>query len=325
MSGIKEVIVETRARLHLGFLDMNFGLGRRFGSLGLTIDKPVTRLRLTSEPGGGGIVSEKASSILQALQSLYPGRAAPFLHIEKTIPSHAGLGSGTQLALAIGAAFSAYHGHALNPRALAASLDRGARSGIGIGAFERGGFLVDGGRGSSGNPAPIVSSMPFPEHWRVLLVFDGLLAGVHGDEERSAFTSMQPAPKEMADDFCRLTLLKILPALAEREFQPFAEGIRAIQDGIGALFAPYQGGTGFRSPRVREVLAWLDTRGINGSGQTSWGPTGFAFLAPEIIPGGNCEAFLEEIRNEFAHESALRFDLVKGFNEGAAVTARPWD
>ena len=40
------VTVTASARLHLGFLDMNGGLGRRFGSLGLAIDRPVTCLRL---------------------------------------------------------------------------------------------------------------------------------------------------------------------------------------------------------------------------------------------------------------------------------------
>ena len=38
------VEVVTPARLHLGFLDLQGGLGRRFGSLGLTIDTFATSL-----------------------------------------------------------------------------------------------------------------------------------------------------------------------------------------------------------------------------------------------------------------------------------------
>ena len=40
------VRVVAPARLHLGFLDLNGGLGRRFGSIGLAIDQPRTDLIL---------------------------------------------------------------------------------------------------------------------------------------------------------------------------------------------------------------------------------------------------------------------------------------
>ena len=52
------------------------------------------------------------------------------------------LGSGTQLALAVAAALRALHGYPLDPREDAVLLDRGARSGIGIGIFEQGGLVV---------------------------------------------------------------------------------------------------------------------------------------------------------------------------------------
>src|ERR1700680_1975654 len=42
------VTVTAAARLHLGFLDLNGGLGRRFGSIGLAIDAPRTRLTISS-------------------------------------------------------------------------------------------------------------------------------------------------------------------------------------------------------------------------------------------------------------------------------------
>ena len=40
------VRVVAPARLHLGFLDLNGGLGRLFGSIGLAIDTPRTELVL---------------------------------------------------------------------------------------------------------------------------------------------------------------------------------------------------------------------------------------------------------------------------------------
>ena len=54
--------VEAPARLHLGFLDLHGGLGRRFGSIGLTIDGLSTRLRAerASEITARGPGSERA-------------------------------------------------------------------------------------------------------------------------------------------------------------------------------------------------------------------------------------------------------------------------
>ena len=40
------VAVSVYARLHLGFLDLNGDLGRRFGGIGLAINEPVGRLTL---------------------------------------------------------------------------------------------------------------------------------------------------------------------------------------------------------------------------------------------------------------------------------------
>ena len=48
------VSVVAAARLHLGFLDMNGALGRKFGGLGLSIDAPATRLTLRAGRNDGG-------------------------------------------------------------------------------------------------------------------------------------------------------------------------------------------------------------------------------------------------------------------------------
>lgn len=317
MAEAQEAVVEAKARLHLGFLDMNFGLGRKFGSLGLAIDQPAIRLKLSRHSMAPNVKCARAEVILERLKQQFAPGERLSIAIEHSIPSHAGLGSGTQLALAVGAAFHAIHRQEVDARAIAATLDRGARSGIGAGIFEKGGFLVDGGKGASSDPAPLVARQPFPEDWRILLVFDDALTGVHGEEERSVFATMPRGSEEMAGAFCRLTLLQILPALVEKDLKAFGDGIRAIQDGMGQLFSSFQGGSGFRSPCVREVLAWLDKQGINGSGQSSWGPTGFVFLAQN-----QAESVLLEAQRRFAGKGNLRFSLVRGFNRGARITVR---
>ena len=49
---------------------------------------------------------------------------------------------------------------------------RGARSGLGVALFERGGFMLDAGRGPATSLPPIVSHLPFPADWRVVLLLD---------------------------------------------------------------------------------------------------------------------------------------------------------
>src|SRR5678809_1634836 len=43
---IDRVNVIVPARLHLGFADLHGGLGRRYGSLGISLDTPQTRISL---------------------------------------------------------------------------------------------------------------------------------------------------------------------------------------------------------------------------------------------------------------------------------------
>src|SRR5665811_1533558 len=103
--------------------------------------------------------------------------------VEDAIPSHAGLGSGTQLALAVGSAFAAAEGLKLSPLDIAGRLERGARSGIGITTFEAGGAVLDSGP-SEGALPQLIARVPFPEAWRVLLIFDPEVKGLGIEDQQ---------------------------------------------------------------------------------------------------------------------------------------------
>ena len=143
--------VSAGARLHLGFLDLNGDLGRRFGSLGLAIDGFETSVEMRSAPEfrATGVEAERVARLVGRLADAHG--APPVLQstIASAIPAHAGLGSGTQLALALALAFRRLHGLAPDAAADAAALMRGARSGLGVALFERGGFMLDAGRGAA--------------------------------------------------------------------------------------------------------------------------------------------------------------------------------
>ena len=195
--------------------------------------------------------------------------------LQRAIPAHAGLGSGTQLALAIAAAVRHLHGlESSAPDIDAALLGRGLRSGIGIALFGQGGFVVDGGRGEASTIPPLLTRVPVPSDWRVLLLHDPGYQGLSGEQEKRAFRMLPPMAESDVGRICRLVLMQVVPALMEFDLPRFGGGITEIQRILGRHFAQAQGGL-FASPRVGAALQWLEREGAMGIGQTSWGPSGF--------------------------------------------------
>jgi beta-RFAP synthase len=310
------VHVSAPARLHLGFLDLNGGLGRRFGSLGLTIDTFETGLHAerAGEISAVGPQAERISAIARAFARGRGLTGGARFTLERVIPAHAGLGSGTQLALAVGTAFERLYGLDSGAREVARTLDRGRRSGIGIGAFEDGGFIVDAGRGDLDEVPPVALRLEFPAAWRILLLFDNRGQGLHGPAEREAFARLPEFPEASAAHLCRILLMKLVPGLLEARLPPVAEAVGEIQRVVGGHFAPAQGGC-FASPAVAEALHWLESQGMAGCGQSSWGPTGFAILEDERRAGD----LVKDIRRRFGELSPLRCQTVAARNLGATV------
>jgi beta-RFAP synthase len=318
MSEASRVDVTAAARLHLGFLDLNGSLGRRFGSIGLAIDGPHTRVSLcrSAVARAQGPDSERAKAYLETLRHSLDSEGAYALTVHQAAPAHSGLGSGTTLALAVAAALRRLEGLRADPSADVMALSRGERSGIGIGVFRNGGFVVDGGRGAETVAPPIVARLPFPSNWRILLIQDFSRRGIHGHEERAAFAALAPFDDAEADRICRLVLMQLLPGLVENRIAPFGEAVSTIQERLGDYFAPAQGGRRFTSPDVAETLEALRQAGAHGIGQSSWGPTGFAFAASQA----EAERLLESIRSNAAVRS-LDISIRRALNTGAEIVS----
>src|SRR6185437_10609625 len=94
----RRATVMTTARLHFGFLDPSGRGPEPFGSFGLAIDRPVTRLTLrrANSLKVSGEEAERAAHYLAQLAEAYDLRNSYGLTVEETIPPHSGLGSGTQ-------------------------------------------------------------------------------------------------------------------------------------------------------------------------------------------------------------------------------------
>ncbi|KQT69988.1 MULTISPECIES: beta-ribofuranosylaminobenzene 5'-phosphate synthase family protein [unclassified Aureimonas] len=310
------ISVSAPARLHLGFLDMHGGLGRLFGGIGMALSAPATRISIS--PSDQTIVEgpdrTRARWHLEAMRSrLGIDQLHHHLVIEETIPHHCGLGSGTQLALAVAAALRTLEGIDLDPEGDAAYLGRGARSGVGAGFFLEGGVLVDGGKGRGDSPPPVIARLPFPAAWRVILAFDPASQGMHGGAETDAFKALPLFPERDAADICRLVLMQALPGLAESDITAFGRAIAEIQIRVGRHFQPAQGGI-YSSPRVAAAMQRLTVAGAHGAGQSSWGPTGFAFAASQA----EAEALVAQLDGD-REGAGLDIRIVEGRNTGATV------
>jgi predicted sugar kinase len=69
---------------------------------------------------------------------------------------------------------------------------------------------------------------------------------------------------------------------------------------------------------VSDALAWLANQGVTGLGQSSWGPTGFAFVSSEE----EGETLLAGLRSR-TKTGGLEFRLARGRNEGAVIETNP--
>jgi beta-RFAP synthase len=235
--------------------------------------------------------------------------------VHEATPGHMGLGSGTQLCLAVGAALDRLYALGQGTAAIAQAAGRGARSGIGVGSFDSGGFILDGGRGTGPSVPPVIARLRFPEAWRVLLIIDRRVQGLHGKPEVNAFRQLPPFPPALAAHLCRLALMRVMPALAEEDFEPFAEGIAEIQRAVGDHFAPAQGGR-YASAAVADALARAEAAGFAGVGQSSWGPTGFV-LTPSV---GDAHRLARTLRAGSSAPEALELRTVRGCNRGSQIT-----
>lgn len=313
----KKVTVLAPARLHMGFIDLSGALGRHFGSIGIGLNEIYTRLTIkeAEQLTVSGASAERALKCSRKLCQALGVADNLAIDVESAIPEHVGLGSGTQMALAVGMGINRFYDLNLSVREIALLADRGARSGIGIGVFEQGGLVVDGGRGEETSTPPLLVQMAVPEDWRFMLLFDRRGQGLHGEQEISAFKTLPPFPRREAERLCYLLLMQALPAVAEADLAKFGAVVSELQTSVGKHFAPVQGGM-FTSLEVAEAIGYLQAQGAVGIGQTSWGPTGFCAVAGQA----RADELLADLQERFS-ALPLDFRVVSARNLGAEVVA----
>ncbi len=319
----KIISIKTHARLHFGFFDLHGGLGRRFGSLGVALERPATEMEMSVADDFtivGDIDVKGRENIINSIQLLQKELNLEVLcklNVRQQIPSHAGFGSGTQMALCLVALINQLYDLNLSQTQISLLSGRGARSGIGLGTFFLGGVIVDAGRGDTNQIPPVIARVSFPEEWRILLIFDHSKQGVHGEQEISAFQNSPEFSSSLAEKLCRHVLMQALPALHEHDLTNFGVAVRALQIATGKHFANTQGGL-YASQKVEEVLNYMENQGVTCFGQSSWGPTGFAVFESEA----EANSFLTQLNDHFNFQTDLKFMLTKAANIGATVITK---
>ena len=178
-----------------------------------------------------------------------------------TILPHSGLGSGTQLVMSLAyglGELSKQAGFGITGYDLVATatqMGRQKRSVVGTNGWLGGGFIVGNRQGASRFSI---------NRWRVVLLLDTQRQGIFGMEEERLFANL--APPQLP------SIAKIVAALRGEDFTAFAEAVTQTQQAMAATF---QNNQLFMSRSIRAIAHHLPKTGV---GQSSWGPTAFAFV-----------------------------------------------
>ncbi len=304
---MRNVDIQTPSRLHLGLLGWGPEAARQFGGVGLMIENPGLRLIASNSEklSATGPLATRALNFAARAIERDPTLSPAQFQIIQAPPEHVGLGTGTQLGLAVVRALTRLSGQGeVSLERLAHLSGRGLRSGIGLHGFEQGGLIVDGGRRTDAGIPPLVIRQQFPPEWRVVLVIPSLSAGLHGSDEIRAFAKLPPIPPSVTDRLCRRVLLGLIPAIAERDLHGFGEAIEAIQAEVGASFSPAQGGI-YAHKSLEAIVDQMRRAGLTGVGQSSWGPALYGFFDESMIPQSEQARRIEHLLTDFQYEVAF--------------------
>lgn len=287
--------VKTPSRLHFGIVDLSGSLGRSYGALGLAIDEPGYEIvaERSEKFGIEGEDKKRVREIASRVARLYGLSTDIKVHVLQSIPRHVGLGSTTQLTLAVGKALTELHGLKIHPVELAEKTGRGKNSGVGTYAFAEGGFIVDGGR-KNGFP-PLILRRDFPGEWRFVVATPGVGRGLGEGAEEKLFKRVK-SPAWIAREISHLLVMKMLPSMVERDIENFGQALTEVDGLVGKAFSPYQKGK-FHSKVVSDTIDCMLKHGAHGAGQSSWGPTAYGLVGGDAHASelrGEVEEFLRE-------------------------------
>jgi len=316
---LNKVTIETPSRIHITLIDLNGTLGRIDGGVGLALMEPKVKVEVEFSEKNEivGDVENIGREALELTIKKLNLKEKFKINIKEIYPPHIGLGLTTQLSLAIAFSISQLLSLNLDPYHLAKIVNRGGTSGIGVGAFKFGGFLLDGGHSkkvkedflpssfSRAPPPPLLVRYEFPEDWYIILACYKEGKRVYGKEELRIFKDHCPISLEEVKSLSHIILMKLLPSVIEKDIESFGDCIDKIQSlGFKRLEVNYQ------KEEVKNMMKRLKLKGGYGVGLSSFGPT--------IYTVTNSRRHAEELFEEALSFNSLCW-ITKAKNSGASL------
>jgi beta-RFAP synthase len=314
---MRTIQITAASRLHFGLVAPSEGHQRRFGGVGVMVQPPSVCLTATEADRfvAEGPAADRVGDSAARWASSRRDRTLPSCRIVvNSLPrTHAGLGVGTQLALSVGRILNEWVGEPPSaPAELARIVGRGHRSAVGTYGFFQGGLIAERGKSADDTVAPLLARLELPAEWRWLLVCPRGSGGLHGIAEQRAFAEMREPSRDLAEQLLAEMHDRLLPAARYRAFAEFSASLYRFGYQSGSMFACVQG-SAYNGPRLQQIVAAIRALGIEGVGQSSWGPTIFALCPHELA----AQELAKRIR-----PSALDSDLTIAAtcNHGACIS-----
>lgn len=231
----------TGSRIHINSIDMNGEIGRCCGDIGLAIEKPKFEIEL--KPNKRSKSVKEVKEIYSALKHHFILKHKNYsLKIILRIPAHKGLGSKTILYMSIARLMANINGYSYIPDIeLGKIIQAGGYSGVGIGTIiNKGGFILSSGYSFglgkskykfneySKKPPVIFPKIEFPKKWNIVLAIPKNFHGKNGKTEQDFFKKITPVPKNDTEKISHIILMKLIPAIYEKDFYNFMESMNEI-------------------------------------------------------------------------------------------------
>ncbi|MCL2141847.1 MAG: beta-ribofuranosylaminobenzene 5'-phosphate synthase [Methanimicrococcus sp.] len=284
--------IKTPSRIHMTLIDMNGSFGRIDGSVGLALSdggvwmrakkSDVVTVTEWSDGSARETKSDFADYVQKVAQCILPKNTGIELEFLSPARQHVGLGSGTQIALSVATAVNDLYSLGKSVRELAQLTRRGGTSGVGVLAFERGGFIMDAGHKaetksgflpsskSNASPADLMLRMDFPD-WDVVVALPPA-CGISGNAEKNFFQKHCPIPIVDVQKVSHIILMQMIPSLVENEIEGFGNAVNALQK-VG--FKKYE--VDIQPESVKATAALMLKSGLYGAGVSSFGPAVYGF------------------------------------------------
>ena len=279
--------VVTGSRLHFGLLELAAGQPLRFGGLGLMLTEPGWVLRFRYRPNSATSTAQTSldSDLSERIEKVRNNFSQQFeldlgidVEVLQTLPMHAGLGAGTQLATAVAFGLSLLAGKRKEPQVdeLVQLSGRGKRSGIGLHGFKHGGLILDEGHALEAARVVHATSVNLHPDWRVVLVTPDQTTAITGGYEASLIERLGQTPNPNREQMHKLAKQALELASLAEGFVDFTQILQEYVDAAGRMFSAGQGGM-YNGESVSRAVELARESGLRAVGQSSWGPTVFGF------------------------------------------------